>query len=530
MNFPKVILLSDEGIIISSLEDISKDNKFYKINNSNINFDEKNYNLLINSREKNFIAIRNNKGQYIFRPTESKEKYKEITYQEPEYMAEGSFGKVMKDSSRNIATKIFNVQHGRLDIPSDVIKEIAIYRMFSKNTCLPKLYDFNLNKNIELNFQLGTKTLQDFYLKTKYGLSLEKKIIMYKLVSCLLFIQSQGIIHCDLKPGNMIISEKGKVQIIDWGIAEIDYTINQTRNKEVTKQTLWYVAPELLQEVPKKDYSNKIDIFSLGLIFIELYIIRPFCKAYSRTNQRSNYIKLFFQENNEKLFSEKVKSLDNFQTIKKCLKKVIDDDLLLDLVSKMVDFNPDVRIGYEKIIEHEFFSELRVPKDAKKFVFINNMPIIKDINKNYDDRKKCIEFVYKIFKENKSDNYEVLFLTIQLMDLYSMKDEVNDVVCYGCFSISLKLFYQDYSVYKKYERYVLKKLEGSAVIPILYSYFSNNSGLKKCEKDILEKLEGDVIVPTLYSYNNSPEMSERIFEIYMKKDVYAKSFRKIKKI
>ena len=83
-----------------------------------------------------------------------------------------------------------------------------------------------------------------------------------------MFTRSQGIINCDLKPDNMVISEKGKIQIIDWGVSEIDFTKYQDRIKNTTKQTLWYMAPEILKIIPKKDYSYKIDIFSLGLIFI----------------------------------------------------------------------------------------------------------------------------------------------------------------------------------------------------------------------------------------------------------------------
>jgi len=196
----------------------------------------------------------------------------EMKYISPKIKGEGAYGMVEFHETSQVAIKRSKNFEPGDDLPADMIREIGIYRLLKEISCLPKLFGFSLKNTIKLEFELGIGTLKELIETTPFS---EKSInIMFRLSKCLRASASQGIIHCDLKPENCIISRQGNVQIIDWGLARIDNTRNQEMQKSLNIQTLWWRAPEILYyNIAKIDgkYSNKIDIFSLGLMFAQMY-------------------------------------------------------------------------------------------------------------------------------------------------------------------------------------------------------------------------------------------------------------------
>jgi class 3 adenylate cyclase len=98
--------------------------------------------------------------------------------------------------------------------------------------------------------------------------------LLAQAASALREVHSRGVIHRDIKPGNLMARDDGSIVLADFGIAKkLDDDRNRTRHGELYG-TPYYVSPEQIEGDPATAQS---DIYSLGIIFHEMLTgQRPF--------------------------------------------------------------------------------------------------------------------------------------------------------------------------------------------------------------------------------------------------------------
>eukprot|EP01098_Paradermamoeba_levis_P005666 TRINITY_DN2380_c0_g1_i1.p1 TRINITY_DN2380_c0_g1~~TRINITY_DN2380_c0_g1_i1.p1 ORF type:complete len:341 (+),score=80.62 TRINITY_DN2380_c0_g1_i1:45-1067(+) len=130
----------------------------------------------------------------------------------------------------------------------NIIKLLDVVRDPQSHT--PSLIFEHVNN---LDFKVLYPTFSDF----------DVRFYIYELLKALDFCHSNGIMHRDVKPHNVMIDHpKRKLRLIDWGLAEF-YHPGQDYNVRVASR--YFKGPELLVDLQDYDYS--LDMWSLGCMF-----------------------------------------------------------------------------------------------------------------------------------------------------------------------------------------------------------------------------------------------------------------------
>jgi serine/threonine-protein kinase len=92
--------------------------------------------------------------------------------------------------------------------------------------------------------------------------------LVREICNALAYVHSRGIVHCDMKPGNILVTRDGVVKVSDFGVAHIAGDGAGLGNGPACG-TRNYMAPELMSEFEAPNV--RADVYSLGVTFYKMF-------------------------------------------------------------------------------------------------------------------------------------------------------------------------------------------------------------------------------------------------------------------
>jgi serine/threonine protein kinase len=198
-------------------------------------------------------------------------------YRVDSFVASGGMGSVYRvwDLRRNVALAM-KVLHSELADDPHIFKRFQREANALKRLTHPNIVQFyGLFHSLDIVFLLERfvdgPSLKDI-LRQKKRLSFQEALIYLKaLCAALGYAHASGVVHCDVKPGNILLDQGGTIYLTDFGIAR---HAESTTTTMATAGTAAYMAPEQIRGEP---VTPATDVYALGIMLFEMLTgKRPF--------------------------------------------------------------------------------------------------------------------------------------------------------------------------------------------------------------------------------------------------------------
>ncbi|KAK8205291.1 serine/threonine protein kinase, CMGC, CDC2/CDK subfamily [Zalaria obscura] len=242
-------------------------------------------------------------------------------YEITDKLGEGTFGVVSKGRSKRtgaiVALKKIIIHNEKDGFPITALREIKLLKMLSHVNIL-KLDEMAVERH-----KGDGKKRATLYMVTPYmdhdlsGMTTNPSIrfsetmvkcYMLQLLEGLRYLHESHILHRDMKAANILINNRGILQIADFGLARhYDGPTPQpgqgngaaVRDYTSLVVTRWYRPPELLLQLRR--YTPAIDMWGAGCVFAEMFERKPILEGKSDLNQAQIIFELVGSPNDESM-------------------------------------------------------------------------------------------------------------------------------------------------------------------------------------------------------------------------------------
>uniref|UniRef100_A0A2N9GDC7 cyclin-dependent kinase n=1 Tax=Fagus sylvatica TaxID=28930 RepID=A0A2N9GDC7_FAGSY len=287
-------------------------------------------------------------------------------YEKVEKIGEGTYGVVYKARDRTtnetIALKKIRLEQEDEGVPSTAIREISLLKEMQHGNIVRLQDVVHSEKRLYLVFEYLDLDLKKYMDSSpEFAKDLRQiKMFLYQILRGIAYCHSHRVLHRDLKPQNLLIDRRtNALKLADFGLARAFGIPVRTFTHEVV--TLWYRAPEIL--LGSRHYSTPVDIWSVGCIFAEMVNQRPLFPGDSEIDELFKIFRVLGTPNENTWPG--VTSMPDYKSAfpkwpPKDLAALVPslDSAGVDLLSKMLCFDPSRRITARTALEHEYFKDI----------------------------------------------------------------------------------------------------------------------------------------------------------------------------
>ncbi|KAL9588344.1 MAG: hypothetical protein Q9203_002852 [Teloschistes exilis] len=261
--------------------------------------------------------------------------------------------------------KVTNVFSKKI-LAKRALREIKLLQHFRGHRNITCLYDMDIPRPDNFNETYLYEELMECDLAAiiRSGQPLTDahfQSFIYQILCGLKYIHSANVLHRDLKPGNLLVNADCELKICDFGLAR-GFSMDPEENAGYMTEyvaTRWYRAPEIMLSF--QSYTKAIDVWSVGCILAELLGGRPFFKGRDYVDQLNQILHYLGTPNEDTLSrigspraQEYVRNLPYMPKVP--FQRLFHNANLdaLDLLDRMLAFDPSSRISVEEALEHRY--------------------------------------------------------------------------------------------------------------------------------------------------------------------------------
>ncbi|NXO86109.1 MK15 kinase, partial [Sitta europaea] len=308
--------------------------------------------------------------------------------------------------------KIFDAFRNRTDAQR-TFREIMFLQEFGEHPNIIKLLDViqaENDRDIYLIFEFMETDLHAVIKKGNLLKDIHKCYILYQLLKATKFIHSGNVIHRDQKPSNVLLDARCCVKLCDFGLARSLCGQGEAQPSPALTEyvaTRWYRAPEIL--LACRSYTKGVDMWSIGCILGEMLLGKPLFPGTSTMNQIEQILRVIPAPSPEDILalqSEYKASVINHMSSRQ---RVAFEEIFpsstplpaLDLLKKLLVFNPDKRLTAEEALQHPYVSRFHCPSREPSLDFDVILPLGDDVQLSVAEyRNKLYEMILE--KKSKS--------------------------------------------------------------------------------------------------------------------------------
>lgn len=205
---------------------------------------------------------------------------------------------------------------------------------------------------------------------------------LYQILRGLKYIHSANVLHRDLKPSNLLLNSNCDLRICDFGLSRVaDPEFDHTGTLTEYVATRWYRAPEVMLNA--KGYTKCMDMWGVGCCLAEMVCNRPTFPGKNYLDQIHKITDILgTPTKQDSEFIVNPKARDFLWSLPKRSKMPWEKLLprastaeLIDLLDKLLTFDPNKRINVEDALAHPYLKAYYDPTDEP----VNQRPFTFDM-------------------------------------------------------------------------------------------------------------------------------------------------------